>query len=355
MRVLVTGGAGYIGSHMVRALELGGHHVVVVDDLSSGHADAVPKGVPFIRCDVRDRGAVSHAIQTHEVTAIFHFASRIQVGESVRDPRLYYRDNLAAGVELLDIALDAGVKRLILSSTAAVYGNPIRTPIGEEHATAPVNPYGATKLALEGMLASYAAAYGFSYAALRYFNAAGADDGLDGTSEASPRRGPHLDGTSEASPRRGPHLEERHHPETHLIPLVLDAASGALPSITVFGDDYDTPDGTCIRDYVHVSDLCAAHLRALEYLEGGGESGAFNLGTGKGHSVREVIACVARTTGKMVPTLKGERRAGDPPVLVASAERAKRVLGWEAKRSSLEEIVRDAWKARTGRASVQNR
>jgi len=318
VRVLVTGGAGYIGSHMVRTLELGGHHVVVVDDLSSGHADAVPKSVPLVRADVRDREAVTHAIRTHKLTALFHFASRIQVGESVVHPRLYYRDNLAAGVALLDIALDAGIHELILSSTAAVYGNPIRTPIDEDHPRAPVNPYGATKLALEGMLEAYAAAYDFKYAALRYFNAAGADTGLG----------------------------ERHDPETHLIPLVLDAASGARPSLRVFGDDYATPDGTCVRDYIHVSDLAAAHLAALDYLTRGGPSGAFNLGTGKGQSVREVIACVEKVTGKKVPTVMGPRRAGDPPELVASPEKAKRVLGWEAKRSSLEEIVSDAWRAR---------
>jgi UDP-glucose 4-epimerase len=318
VNVLVTGGAGYIGSHMVRALVGAGHRVVVIDDLSTGHADALAPGVDFVHADVRARDIVTRVLETRSVETIFHFASRIQVGESVVEPRLYYRDNLGAAVELLERALDAKVPYFILSSTAAVYGSPEHTPIEEGHPTEPVNPYGETKLAIEKMLASYRHAYGLSYAALRYFNAAGAEPGL----------------------------AERHDPETHLIPLVLDAVLGRRPKITVFGDDYPTPDGTCIRDYVHVTDLADAHLAALVHLTRGGESGAFNLGTGRGHSVREVIDAARRITGREIPTALGARREGDPPVLVASADRAKKVLGWEATRSSLDRIVADAWRAR---------
>ena len=318
MNVLVTGGAGYIGSHLVRTLLREKHGVVVVDNLMSGHRDAVPDGVTFVHADVRDRELVRRAMREHAVDAVMHFASRIQVGESVRDPRLYYRDNLAAGIELLEAALDENVRAVVLSSTAAVYGDPLYVPIDEAHRTLPVNPYGATKHVLEQVLASYAAAYGMRYAALRYFNACGADEGLS----------------------------ERHEPETHLIPLVLDAAMGARPNLTVFGDDYPTRDGTCIRDYIHVADLADAHIAALAYLQAGGESGAFNLGTGNGYSVREVIDAVERVTGKKVPVVMGERRAGDPPELVASPAKAKQTFGWVAKRSDLEEIVRDAFRAR---------
>jgi UDP-glucose 4-epimerase len=322
VNILVTGGAGYIGSHFVRALVRSGHHVVVVDDLSAGHRDAVPDDVAFVQADVRARDTVRRALRDHHVEAVAHFASRIQVGESVRDPRLYYRDNLAAGIELLEAVLDEKVGAFILSSTAAVYGDPQHVPIDEGHPTVPVNPYGATKLALEGVLGSYASAYGLRYAALRYFNASGADEGLC----------------------------ERHDPETHLIPLVLDAAMGARASLTVFGDDYATADGTCVRDYIHVADLAEAHLAAIAYLSAGGKSGAFNLGTGGGYSVREVIAAVERVTGRTVPILMGERRAGDPPVLVAAPDRAKRAFGWVAKRSGLDAIVRDAFRARFPRA-----
>ena len=316
MRTLVTGGAGYIGSHMVHLLAEAGHDVVVVDDLSAGHADAVPKGVELVEGDVADHAIVGGVLRRRRVEAIVHFASRIQVGESVLEPRLYYRGNLAAAIALLESALDAGVRRFVLSSTAAVYGTPVRVPIEETDALAPINPYGETKLAIERMLGSYATAYGLRYAALRYFNAAGANNDAG--------------------------LGERHDPETHLLPIVIDAALGKR-KLTVFGTDYDTPDGTCVRDYVHVVDLCAAHLTALEHLARGGASGAFNLGTGRGASVREVIQVVERVSGKTVPVTFGPRRAGDPPRLVASAEKAKRELGWEAKRS-LEDIVRDAWK-----------
>ncbi len=316
MNVLVTGGAGYIGSHMVRVLIDAGHDVIVLDDLSAGHADAVPAGTRLVRADIRDGAVVLALLRDEKIDAIFHYASRIQVGESVRDPRLYFRDNLAAGVLLLESALDAGIRRFVLSSTAAVYGDPIRVPIDEEHPTVPVNPYGETKLMLERVLSSYARAYGMRYAALRYFNASGADVNAG--------------------------LGERHDPETHLIPIVLEAALGKR-ELTIFGKDYATDDGTCVRDYVHVMDLARAHLAALAYLDRGGESGAFNLGTGHGHSVREVIASAERVTGRKIRYAVGPRREGDPPVLVASNERAKRVLGWSPRRSSLDDIVRDAW------------
>jgi len=316
MRLLVTGGAGYIGSHMVHVLVAAGHHVVVIDDLSAGHREAVSPKATLVQADVRDRDAVGRALREHAVDAVLHFASRIQVGESVTNPRRYYRDNLVAAVDLLDTVLDAGVRHFILSSTAAVYGDPIRTPIDEAHPTQPVNPYGATKLAVERMLADYERAYGLSWAAPRYFNASG------------------------AAPSLG--LGERHEPETHLIPLVVGAALGKRPPLTVFGTDYPTPDGTCVRDYVHVLDLADAHLLALEHLRAGRPGGAFNLGSGSGHSVREVIAAVEKRTGKTVPVTFGARRAGDPAVLVASSARAERELGWKKTRSSLEHIVDDA-------------
>jgi UDP-glucose 4-epimerase len=301
-----------------------GHDVVVVDDLSSGHRDAVPAGSAFVQASVADGARMGEVLRTHGVEAILHFAARIQVGESVSDPRRYYRGNVAASIALLESALDAGVKRFVLSSTAAVYGEPVRVPIDEDHPTCPINPYGDTKLAIERMLHAYGHAYGLGWAALRYFNAAGAD--VDAA------------------------LDERHDPETHLLPIVIDAALGRREAVTVFGDGYDTPDGTCIRDYIHVLDLCQAHLVALEHLASGGKVGSLNLGTGQGHSVNQVIETVERVSGRPVRVVRGPRRPGDPPRLVASADRAAEVLGWRAKRSSLEEIVRDAWRVRSARA-----
>lgn len=324
MRVLVTGGAGYIGSHMALVLLRAGHEVVVVDNLSTGHRDAVPDGAAFVEASVADRVRVGEVLRVHGVEAILHFAGRIQVGESVSDPRRYYEGNLAAGIALVDCALDAGVKRFVLSSTAAVYGDPVSVPIDEDHPTSPINPYGDTKLALERMLAAYGRAYGLRWAALRYFNAAGADVGAG--------------------------LDERHDPETHLLPIVVDVALGRREAVTVFGRDYDTPDGTCIRDYVHVLDLCDAHLVALEHLASGREGGAFNLGTGEGHSVAEVVETVRRVSGREVRVVQGPRRPGNPPRLVASPERAARVLGWRARRVRLEDIVRDVWQVRSSRS-----
>jgi len=317
IHTLLTGGAGYIGSHMVRALVGAGHAVVVVDDLSSGHRDALPPGVRLVEANVADREVMVAVLREHGVETLLHFASRIEVGESVVDPRKHYRGNLAASIALLESALDAGVRNVVMSSTAAVYGNPQYSPIDENHPTLPVNPYGETKLAIERMLASYSRAYGIRYAALRYFNAAGGD--------------------------RESGLGERHHPESHLVPIVLQAACGVRPDVTIYGTDYDTPDGTCIRDYVHVLDLCEAHLAAMEYLDQGGEGGAFNLGTGSGHSVREVLDVAARVTGRPIPVRVGPRRPGDPPRLLASSERAMRVLGWRPRRGALDTIVSDAW------------
>ena len=317
MNVLVTGGAGYIGAHMVRALLRAGHKVTVVDNLLTGHAEFVPAEVPFVRADVRDGKAMLEVLRSAQIGAIFHFAARVLVGESVTSPRLYFRDNLAGTIELLDAALEAKVSRLVFSSTAAVYGNPVTVPLEEDHPLTPVNPYGEATLATERVLRSYDQAYGLRFVALRYFNAAGAD--LDAG------------------------IGERHDPETHLIPLVLDTALGRRASLTIHGDDYPTPDGTCVRDYIHVSDLVAAHLSALDYLNAGGQSGAFNLGTGKGHSVRQVVQMAERISGRPVPVAYGPRRPGDPAVLVASPARAEEMLGWRATRSSLESIVRDAW------------
>jgi UDP-glucose 4-epimerase len=315
--VLVTGGAGYIGSHMAHLLARGGSEVVVADNLQSGHADAVPPGARFYQVDVGIAADMVAILREHRIRTIFHFASRIQVGESVVNPRLYYTGNLAAAVGLLEAALEAGVENFILSSTAAVYGIPAEVPIPEDHPTRPINPYGDTKLAIERMLESYSSAYGLRFAALRYFNAAGADASAG--------------------------LGERHEPETHLIPLVLQAALGERANVAVFGRDYPTADGTCVRDYIHVLDLAEAHLAALKYLQGGGASGAFNLGTGTGFSVQQVIEAARSVSGRDIPVVDAERRAGDPPALVANPRRAEQLFGWKARRSDLHTIIRDAW------------
>jgi UDP-glucose-4-epimerase GalE len=317
MATLVTGGAGYIGSHMVQALVRRRVPVVVIDNMLSGHRDAVPPSVPLLEADVGDAARVVPFLERHAVDEVLHFASRIQVGESVINPRLYYEDNLGEAISLLSSALDCGVQRFILSSTAAVYGVPEEMPIPEDHPTKPINPYGETKLAIEHMLGSYGRAYGLRWAALRYFNAAGAAE--DGS------------------------LGERHDPETHLIPLVLEAAISGKP-VTMFGRDYPTRDGTCVRDYIHVVDLVEAHLAALDHLRAGGEGGAFNLGTGHGHTVAEVIDACRRITGREIAVKVGERREGDPPELVAGVARAREFFGWRATRSDLDTIVRDAWR-----------
>jgi UDP-glucose 4-epimerase len=317
MSVLVTGGAGYIGSHVVHRLRAAGRGPVVIDSLVTGHRDAVPGDVPFLLADVADRGRVGEFIERHRVRAVLHFAALSQVGESVAAPRRYFQGNTVATLSLLESVLDAGVPAFVLSSTAAVYGIPEHTPIPETHPTRPISPYGETKLSIERCLAAYHQAYGLRYAALRYFNAAGA----------------------EASAGLG----ERHEPESHIIPLVLSVALGTRPDVTLYGDDYDTPDGTCVRDYIHVCDLADAHVAALDHLERGGSSGAFNLGTGRGYSVLEVVLAARRVTGHPIPVVHGPRRPGDPPILVASPKLAEESFGFRARRSGLDEIVRDAW------------
>jgi UDP-glucose 4-epimerase len=318
MTVLVSGGAGYVGSHMVQLLVQQGTPVVVVDDFSDGYRDALPPEVPVLESDIGNASAVVAFLRKHRVDAVVHLASRIQAAESVVVPRLYYEDNLGAAIALVGAVLTCGVPHFILSSSAAVYGNPDRTPIPEDHTTNPINPHGETKLATERMLASYGRAYKLRWAALRYFNASGAAP--DGS------------------------LDESHTPKA-LIPLVLDAAVSGK-AVTVFGRDYPTRDGTCERDYVHVVDVARAHLAALDHLRSGGAGGVFNLGAGKGHTVDEVIGTCTRVTERDIAVVDGPRREGEPPVLVADISRAREVLGWEPERSDLATIVRDAWQWR---------
>jgi len=315
MRILVTGGAGYIGSHAVRLLIRAGHDVWCYDNLSTGHRQAVPS-TRLIVGDLIDREFLVATLRHRRIEAVLHFAAYSLVGESVTNPGLYYQNNLAGSLSLLEAMRSANVSRIVFSSTTATYGNPARLPIDEETPQQPINPYGFTKLAIERALADYAQAYGFAYAALRYFNAAG----------ASP------DGA----------LGEDHAPETHLIPLVLQVALGQRESIRVFGDDYPTPDGTCVRDYIHVDDLGQAHLQAIERLVPG-DGLLCNLGIGRGYSVREVIDACRRVTGRDIRVEIGARRSGDPPQLVADASRARRELDWQPAYTSLEQIVDTAW------------
>lgn len=316
MKVLVTGGAGYIGSHMVKALLGSGANVVVLDNLSNGHREAIIGG-EFVEADITRADELTAVFERHRFDAVLHFASLIQVGESVERPADYYRVNLSGSLNLLAAMRAAGVNRFIFSSSAAIFGEPKYTPLDETHPAVPVNPYGFSKLAVERMLADFDRAYGLRSVSLRYFNAAGADP--EGQ------------------------LGERHSPETHLIPLVLQAASGRRAAITIFGTDYPTPDGTCVRDYIHVDDLCQAHVRALERLLDGGMSAAYNLGNGNGFSVRQIIATAEQVTGRAVPVQYGPRRAGDPSVLVADSKRAVAELGWRPKYQDLATIVRHAW------------
>ncbi len=323
MRILVTGGAGYIGSHMVKLLAGRGDEVTVLDDLSTGHADAV-RWSTLVRGDIADVPLVGKLLKERGIEAVIHFAAASLVGESVADPLKYYRRNVGGTVALVQAMHEAKVARLVFSSTAAVYGEPQRLPIDEAHPTQPVNPYGSTKLAIERMLAECSQAYGIGAVTLRYFNAAGADPGGE--------------------------LGERHHPETHLIPLVLQAAAGRRSSISVFGNDWPTRDGTCVRDYIHVSDLCLAHLQALEWLNRGGGYECFNLGNGDGATVLEVIAAARQVTGKQISVTQAPRRAGDPPSLVADAGKARRILGWQPAHADIAGIVRDAWNFEQRRA-----
>jgi UDP-glucose-4-epimerase GalE len=322
--VLVTGGAGYVGSHTVKALAEAGYDVIVYDDLSNGHVEAVDRlaaafpgrRIHFVRGDILDRAAVAAALRTEGATAVLHFAARLLVGESVREPLVYYRANVGGALSVLEAMQEAGASRFILSSTAATFGEPERTPIDEDHPQRPVNAYGETKLAVERALPHVERAFGIRWTALRYFNAAGADpEGL---------------------------LGEDHHPEEHLIPRALAAVQGG-PPLSVFGEDYPTPDGTCIRDYVHVSDLAAAHVAALRRLEAGEPSRAYNLGNGAGMSVRQVIEAAGRAAGRPVPHLVAPRRAGDPARLVASNRRAMDELAWRPRLGDLQMIVDTAW------------
>jgi len=314
--ILVVGGAGYIGSHLSHLLRDTGQDAVILDDLSTGHREVIAPHL-LLTASAEDGEAVRRALAGRTGSAAVHFASLIQVGESVTHPGRYYANNVANAIALLNALCDCSVRRFIFSSSAAIYGDPVQSPIPETHPTRPLNPYGRTKLMVEQMLPDYERAYGLKWVALRYFNAAGA----------------HPDGS----------IGERHEPETHLIPLALRAASGRIPRLTVFGTDYPTPDGTCIRDYVHVMDLAEAHLLALQYLENGGESRAFNLGNGGGFSVKQVIGSVERVTGRKVPVEYGPRRAGDPAVLVADASAAREILGWKPRYADLDTIVEHAW------------
>jgi len=316
VRVVVTGGAGYIGSTAVARLVARGDDVVAIDNLSQGHPQALSNGVPLKRIDICDRSAVTSALHEHRPDAILHFAALTIAPESVRDPAPYWRVNTGGTLNVLDAMRDAGVPAIVFSSTAAVYGTPEQIPISEDAALQPINPYGASKLAAERAVASYAAAYDFAYAALRYFNVAGASGDVG----------------------------EDHRPETHLIPSALDAAAGWRGPLSVFGTDFPTADGTAVRDYVHVEDLIDAHLLALDRVVVGDNSlGAINLGTRGGASVREVLDAVERVTGTPVPSRFAERRPGDPAILVADASRAETVLGWRPHRSSLDEMVGSAW------------
>jgi UDP-glucose-4-epimerase GalE len=313
MVVLVIGGAGYIGSHAARALKRAGHDVIIFDNLSTGY-EFLAAGFELVKGDVLDAAALARVLP--RVDAIMHFAAHAYVGESVTNPRKYFHNNVEGGLSLLNAALEAGVKKIIFSSTCAVYGEPAKVPIEENTPRQPVNPYGVTKLFFEQALEAYGRAYGFRFASLRYFNAAGADESGE--------------------------IGELHDPETHLIPLAMQSAAGLGPELHVFGSDYPTPDGTCVRDYIHVNDLAIAHVKAVEHLAAGGDSFAVNLGTGSGASVREVISAVEKAVGKKVPHKIVARRPGDPPALVANPAKAQALLQWKAARD-LDKIVATAW------------
>lgn len=314
MVVLVIGGAGYIGSHTARALRRRGHEVIIYDNLSTGHA-FLAAGFELIRADIADVQSLSATLR--RVDSVMHFAAHAYVGESVENPRKYFRNNVESGLVLLNACLDNGVRRVIFSSTCAVYGVPAKIPISEQNPRQPVNPYGVSKLFFEQALEAYDRAYGLRFAALRYFNAAGADESGE--------------------------IGELHDPESHLIPSAMQAAVGARRELEVFGTDYPTPDGTCIRDYIHVNDLADAHVLALEYLANGADSIAVNLGTGRGYSVKEVLNKIEAVSGLKVPVRMAPRRPGDPPALVADPTLGENLLHWKARRT-LEEIVTTAWK-----------
>jgi len=315
MSTLITGGAGYIGSVTTELLRARGEAVVVLDNLSRGYGDAVGSAIPFYEGDVGNRELVKRIVSDHSIDACIHFAAFAYVGESVNQPALYYENNVAQGINLLGTLIETGVRQFVFSSTCATYGEPQRIPISEDHPQLPANPYGWSKLFLERIMSDYDRSYGLRFVALRYFNAAG------------------------ATLERG----ERHDPETHLIPLVLHAAQGKTNHVTVFGNDYPTKDGTCVRDYLHVSDLASAHALALDYLRAGNPSTAINLGNGHGYSVLEVIESARTVTGREIPIDMQGRRAGDPSHLVADAAKARAVLGWQPHYPNLATIIGSAW------------
>ena len=317
MRILVLGGAGYIGSHTALELVKAGNEVVIADNLVTGYRKAIPKGAKFYEGDLRDFDFLNKLFQQEKIDAVIHFAAYSLVGESVTNPLKYYDNNLCGTKVLLEAMVKNNVGKIVFSSTAATYGEPENIPILESDRTCPTNPYGETKLAMEKMFKWTAEAHGLRYVSLRYFNACGADE--SGT------------------------IGEAHNPESHLIPLILQVPNGKRETISIYGTDYDTPDGTCIRDYIHVTDLAQAHILAVKYLANGGKSDIFNLGNGVGYSVREVIETARKVTGHPIPATESSRRAGDPARLVASSEKAKKILGWKPVHDSLEEIISSAW------------
>ncbi|OKH38930.1 UDP-glucose 4-epimerase GalE [[Phormidium ambiguum] IAM M-71] len=317
--ILVTGGAGYIGSHAVQALQKSGYDVVILDNLVYGHRDIVENAlkVELIVGDTGDRALLDNLFSSREIAAVMHFAAYAYVGESVTDPAKYYRNNVLGTLTLLEAMVAANVKKFVFSSTCATYGVPKTVPIPEDHPQDPINPYGASKLMVERILSDFDIAYNFKSVSFRYFNAAGADpSGL---------------------------LGEDHNPETHLLPLVLMAALGKRESVSIFGTDYPTPDGTCIRDYIHVCDLADAHVLGLEYLLNGGNSNIFNLGNGSGFSVKEAIDAAREITGKEIKAIECDRRPGDPPMLVGSSEKARKILGWQPQYADIKSIITHAW------------
>lgn len=317
MAILVLGGAGYIGSHAVDQLITDGQEVVVVDNLLTGHKDAIHKNATFYEGDIRDKAFLTKVFDQEEITGVIHFAASSLVGESVENPLKYFNNNVYGMQILLEVMQEHDVKHIVFSSTAATYGEPEVSPITETTPTNPKNPYGESKLMMEKMMKWCDEAYGMKFVALRYFNVAGA--------------------------KKDASIGEDHTPETHLVPIILQVALGQREHLQIFGDDYNTPDGTCIRDYVYVEDLIAAHLLALEYLQKGNESNQFNLGSNNGYSVKEMLDAAREVTGKDIPAIVAPRRAGDPSSLVASAAKAKEVLGWEPKTTEIKEIIRTSW------------